>query len=119
MLSTDRIQSIFGSVLLNIYEDGTLQSVTQNPVRDPNTGTFPSVLGTPEACKLQRDKCTNRQREEVGYSSEDVRFLILQSGLVVTPNTDSRVSYRGFNYRVMSVDQDPARAYWDIRAREV
>lgn len=119
MLATDRLQRMFYRQFAPIYEDGTLEAWASSPFRDPDTGVFPFAMVGMAPIKVQRDQCTEAQRMADGYAPTDVRFLVLQYGVNIIPNTDSRVVYRGENYRVMSVDQDPARAYWDFRARLV
>lgn len=119
MLSTNRIQALFGGVLGRIYEGATLEIWGRSTVRDPETGTFPDVRHSVHPVKVQRDACTEAQREQQGYSAEDVRLMVLQSGLTAVPDTDSRIRYRNGEYRVMSVEEDPARVYWDCRARLV
>lgn len=118
LLAGDAIQSLFGSVLGSVlYENARLESWAKSSVRDPATGTFPYALSAQADCKVQMDACTEAQRGQDGYAVGDVRFMVLQSDLPTQVNTDSRIAYRGQTYLVMSVEQDPARVYWDCRAR--
>lgn len=117
MLVSDRIQALFGAALHGIYEPAVLETWALSGTRDPATGTFSQTKSGEHDVRAQRDVCTEAQRGQDGYSAEDVRFLILQSGVSAQPNSDSRIIYRGGPYLVMSVDQDPARSYWDCRAR--
>lgn len=118
MLSGDDIQELFGEVLGDIYEDATLEIWGRSETRDPVTGTFPPVLLSEHQVKVQRDECTEAQRQADGYTVGDVRFLILQHGVEAQPDSDCRVLYRGDRYRLFApIAQDPARVYWDARAR--
>lgn len=117
MLGTDYLQNLFGSVLSTIYEDASLETWAKSSTRVPVKGTFPYARTAQESCKVQRDACTEAQRGQDGYAAGDVRFMVLQSGVGMQLNTDSRIVYRGQTYLVMAVDQDPARVYWDCRAR--
>ena len=143
MLATDRIAGIMRRALGPLYEDAILQAYTQDDTRDPARGTFLWIFAASVSVKVQRDDCTEAQRGQDGYTAKDVRFLVLQHGVAeaiiategggqvltedgglllvensaVHPNTDYRVIYRNAEYRVMSVSEDPARSYWDFRAR--
>lgn len=117
LLDGDDLQAFLGSALAGLYEDGTAEFWGFSTTRNVSTGTFPMTKSGEEACKVQRDACTEAQKREDGYTATDVRLLVLQYGLSGEITADCRVVYRGDTYRVMSVDQDPARSYWDCRAR--
>lgn len=120
MLSTDRIQSMFGRILTSMYEPAQLETWGRSSVRDTQTGEFPYTMQSSTSVRVQRDTCTEQQRAADGYTSSDVRFLVLQSGVSVVLDSDSRLVYRGETYRVFTpIDQDPARAYWDARCRKM
>lgn len=111
------IQRMAGSVLSTLYEDAVLEIWEMGTERDPATGTFPVIKKSEHRVKVQRDECTEAQRADPGYVAQDVRFLVLQHCLCARPDTDSRIRYRGATYRVMDVAEDPARVYFDARAR--
>lgn len=119
MLGTDRMQALFGSVLGRIYEDAVLEVWTMGTTRGAD-GTFPYTKASEAAIKVQRDACTESQVQADDYTASDVRFLILQSGVATAPDSDCRVRYRSETYRLFApITQDPARVYWDARARKV
>lgn len=116
MLEDDDIRDMFAGVLGGIYGPAVLRTVVRSGVRDPATGTFPSVPTNTDV-RAQRDVCTHKQMAHQGYSDKDVRIMVLQSGILVRPNTDSEITQRGEVFMVMDVDEDPCRVYWDLRAR--
>lgn len=118
MMSLDDVQRLFGTVLGTIYMDASLVVFSRSGVRDPVSGEFPKQP-VPNDVKVQKDECTNRQMSEAGYSAKDVRFMVLQSGVGVVPDTDAELHVKGTRYMVMSVSEDPYRVYWDLRCREV
>lgn len=120
LLSGNALQSLFGGVLAGIYEDAVLEIWGESSTRDPATGIFPFSKLSEQSVKVQRDACTEAQRQAEGYTVNDLRFMILQNGVPVAPNSDSRLRYRGATYRLFApIDQDPARVYWDARSREI
>ena len=116
MLEDGRISAMFAGIPQGIYGPGSLVTVVTGTTRDQSTGVFP-VAQTTTPVRVQRDVCTQRQMSQAGYSEKDVRLMVLQHGVAVTPNTDSLVVHRGETFAVMDVDEDPCRVYWDLRAR--
>lgn len=120
MLSTNRIQSMFGRILAKIYEPAQLETWARSNVRDAQTGEFPYTMQSSAPVRVQKDACTEQQRAAEGYTTKDVRFLVLQSGMSAVLDSDSRIVYRGVTYRVFTpIDEDPARVYWDARCRKM
>lgn len=131
LLSGDDIKDLFGDVFGDVYEDAVLQIWETSTVRNPETGTFSLVNTGQVDVKVQRDECTETQRGASNhsnvaqrgsyeYTTMDVRFLILQSGVSVVPTSDCRLVYRGATYMLFDpIEQDPFRVYWDTRAREM
>jgi len=107
------ISALFGDVFGALYLDGTLTHVAM--VADSYGGG--STVETSEAVKLQVDACTERMRIDPGYTSGDVRVIVLQDGVGIALNTDCRVTVDGDTYFIASVEQDPAQSYWECRAR--
>lgn len=107
------ISALFGDVFGALYLDGTLTHVAM--VADSYGGG--STVETSEAVKLQIDACTERMRTDPGYTSGDVRMIVLQDGVTIALNTDCRVNVDGDTYFIASVEQDPAQSYWECRAR--
>lgn len=122
ILSGSHIQALFGATLGGLYEEATVSIYMRSTTRDPATGTFPLVHQGDYPAKVQRDECSYAQRQEDGYAHGDKRLLILQSGFAGTlpdQRGEARVIYRGETHRVQSINEDPARAYWDCRVRLV
>ena len=119
MLSYDDIQAILGDALHDLYEPATLEIWEMGDTRDPTTGTFTMTKTAEKAVRAQVDSCTEEQRGDPGYAPEDVRLLILQHDIDAAPTRDCRVRHGGVTWRIMTIAQDPARAYWDMRARAV
>lgn len=115
MLTNGDIRDLFGDVLGGIYTPGTLVTYVRSGTRDQN-GEFPKTP-TSTSVLAQRDRCTQKQMTQAGYSGKDVRLMVLQSGVAVVPDTDSEVLFLSERFAVMDVDQDPCGVYWDLRAR--
>ena len=69
-----------------------------------------------EAIKVQFDRVTQRMAAADGYAVGDQRILVLAEG-VAPFATDAEIATGGETWRVVSVEQDPARAYYEVRAR--
>lgn len=107
------ISELFGDVFGAMYLDGALTHL----VRSDDSYGGGATTEVSEAVKIQVDECTERMREEEGYTSGDVRLIILQSGVGIALDTDCRATVDGATYIIASVDQDPAQSYWECRAR--
>lgn len=111
------IAAAFGEIFGQFYLDGTLHRITRTEEDDGDVTTS----SADEAIKVQKDACTERMRQQPGYTMEDVRLLVLQRGptgaVIVKPNTDCEVSVGAERYTVAFVDQDPAGAYWELRGQ--
>ena len=106
------ISALFGDVFGSFYEDGTL--TRHDLVHDGQGGGSSVPTATP--VKVQVDACTDAMRQQAGYTSADVRLLVMQDGVALVVDTDCRVTVDGTEYIVAWVQQDPARSYWECRA---
>lgn len=110
ILDTDYIKDMFGSVFSDIYASGQLIRVTQD--RLPGGG-FKLVEATPVPIKVQKDRCTESMRQAQGYTSDNVKLLILQSGVPGgKPTTDDIVVVDGERWKIYEIYEDPAQTYW-------
>lgn len=107
------IRGLFGAAFSGFYLDGTLVRVTLVP--DGQGGGTTTEATDP--IKVQTDACTEAMRKQAGYTSRDVRLLILQSGVPGDRiDTDCRViDGLGDEYEVAWVTADPANSYWECR----
>jgi hypothetical protein len=106
---------LFGAALAGLYENATLHRRAS-----PSYGDGGAITGgTPQtfSCKAQPQAMTERMRMADGYADTDQRIFILASTLATTPTTDDELTLAGTRWGIASVDQDPARSYWDIRGR--
>lgn len=113
------LSAAFAGILTSlpgVYKSGTM-SIFGQGARNPATGTFTEALLATVDVRVQKDRCTQSQRASDGYVANDVRLLILRHGVIVTPNTDARITLDGETYLVMTVDEDTLQIYWDCRAR--
>jgi hypothetical protein len=105
------IRSIFGTVFGLFYLDATLIRVTF--VGDSEgSGTETT---TEEPVKVQQDAVSEIVRAQAGYSQDERRFLILQSGVTGPLDGGCRLVFEGVTYMLSSPEQDPARSYWAVR----
>lgn len=114
-LLNDDIKSLFGDVFGQIYGDGTLKRTTVTNLGGGRNGT-----GTIEVpVKVQVDLCTEQMQKQDGYTSDDVRLLILQKGLTVVMTTDDLVfvNDRNATYKIATVSQDPGESYFECRGK--
>lgn len=107
------IQALFGAAFSGLYLDGTLTrlSITEDGQGGGSTTT------SSQPCKVQTDACTQAMREQPGYTSTDVRLLILQAGITGGKiDTDCQVTDgTGRAYKIAWVGQDPAQSYFECR----
>lgn len=104
---------MFGAAFGSFYLDATLVHVTY--LYDEGGSIIAEDTAT-EAVKVQQDQVTEIMRTQGGYSQDDKRFLILQSGITGPLNGDCRLIFEGVTYMLNSPEQDPARSYWAVRA---
>ena len=116
------IQSLMGSAFGWLYLPGTLTRVTL--VDDGHGGG--SEATTDQDCRVQVDACTEAMRQQAGYTSTDVRLLILQAGVAGGDiKTDDRVTvlggpHAGRTFEIAAVGpQDPGSSYWECRATKI
>lgn len=108
------IATLFADVFGGIYLDGVLD---RRALVDDGEGGY-SKSFTSEACKVQVDACTERQKLEEGYSPKDVRLLVLAG--VSDVKAGDRVAASGKTWSVgPTVTQDPARSYFECRGISV
>lgn len=110
LLDGNAIADLFGDALESIYGDGQLIRVTKQ--RGPG-GVMINVRATPVAIKVQVDRCDEEMRSQSGYTAQDVKLLVLQSGIAgPAPTSDDIIVARGEQWSMKSIGEDPARAYW-------
>lgn len=108
------IATLFGEVFGAIYLDGTHSRVTRT--EDPASAGNIIETASSQACRVQVDACTERQKLEQGYSARDVRLLVLQSGLDGAVRNGDRITTKGKTWIAgPTVTEDPASSYWEIR----
>lgn len=106
------IRALFGEVFGEFYLDGSFVSVTNT---DDGYGGYTQTTST-QACKLQVDACTERQKLEDGYTARDVRVLVLQASVTGRPSPGNRIIAKGIEYVCGPVvTEDPASSYYEIR----
>lgn len=106
------IRALFGEVFGEFYLDGSLVSVTNT---DDGYGGYTQTTST-QACKIQVDACTDRQKLEDGYTARDVRVLVLQASVASRPSPGNRIVAKSVTYIVgPTVTEDPASSYWEIK----
>lgn len=107
--------ALMSAVFSGIYLDATLHRPTVTDNGKGGGTVNPDDDGTP--VKVQMEAATEVMRQTEGYTSRDVRFLMLAHG-VVRPTTDHQITFDGARYAIAGpVGRDPAGAYWDIHGR--
>lgn len=109
------LAGVFGAAMASIYEDATLHR--PGATTDDGTGTITTAPPSDHTCKAQIDTATEAMRRDEGYASTDVRILVPTATVDVEPTTDDTITAGGQEWRIMSVQSDPARGAWDMRGR--
>lgn len=105
----------FGEIFGGEYIAGQLLPVTLTKV---SGGKLEETLGALLPCLYQPERTTQAMRESQGYTQLDTRFFVLQAGVTAGPLKDwELIDKNGARWAVQSVDQDPARSYWDLHTR--
>jgi hypothetical protein len=101
------IAELFRDVFGDFYLDGTILRDTYSD--DGFGGVTRTTVS--EACKVQRDVCTESQRAEEGYAETDVRLIVLSP-----VDSTCRISLQGRTYQAgPTITRDPAGSYWETR----
>lgn len=108
-------QTLFAEVFGPEMHDGFLHVVRSVP--DGEGGYASTTIDT--RVKGMVEAYSEGYRTRAGIPDTDVKVTVLQAGVRSAPNVDSEVTMRGRRYRVMAVDQDPARVGWIMRGRPV
>lgn len=110
------LQDVFGSV----FGPRLLPATITKPVlTSDGAGGF--TEGTPETSDARGmvDTYTARERAVAKIPSTDVKLVLMQKDVTVTPDTDSMITIRGVTYSVQDVEQDAALASWTIQGRAI
>ena len=75
------------------------------------------------ACQVQFDSATQAMRSDAGFQQDDVRMLVLASGLARNIDTAAKIivpsgKWAG-TWQVLSAQLDPAGIGWDCGGRRV
>ena len=108
------LKAVFGSVFGPLLLDGTLTPVSMGY---DDGGDRVEVKGTPVAVKLMREDYSAHTRAVANIPATDVRLIILQEGIGITPTVDDRVTLGSDTYDIVKIAQDPANAAWTMQAR--
>lgn len=114
ILDDDTLALEFYNALAPIYSDGILTRVA---MAGTNEGGI-SKTETTQPIKVQRDDLSEQARAAAGYTTRDVRLLILRYG-VGEMDANCRIDWPEGEFSVMSCISDPAGAYWQVQARRV
>ena len=109
------LQNVFGSVFGSLMLDGTLTTITS--VSNGKGGWTNSTQTA--AVKLMIESYSEFYRAQAGIPDTDVKIIVLQKDVALTPDINSRITARGVEYSVVRVQQDPAQAAWTLQGRPV
>lgn len=110
LLDSDALKHLFGNVFAGLYGSGRLIRVTK--VRGPG-GVMLNQYQQPVPIKVQVDRCDEEMRRQEGYTSSNVKLLVLQSGVSSpAPTTDDVIEAKGARWNMFAVGEDPASTYW-------
>ncbi len=109
-----RLTALFGRAFKAIYLDATLHKTTLTKTA---SGGFTASF-TDHAVKAQIDDWTQSYKARSGIPQTDIRILVLQDCVPVSPTQDDEITVRKQRYRITGpVRQDEAQTNWDIQAR--
>ena len=107
--------ALLGEIFQPIFLPATLRSGAADVSYDAQ-GTLRRGAPPARPCRVQVDSCTERWRDEPGFTASDVRIIILatslegvaEAGNLVEPETGP---YAGQRFRLAApIDRDPAAA---------
>ena len=107
------LQNVFTSVFAPLLLDVTITNVSQTVA---DNGDVNSTTTT-AASKGMVEEYGAFTRAQAGIPDTDVKLIVLQGGVAITPTTDSEITIRGVTYSVQRIEQDPAQAAWTIQGR--
>ena len=108
------LQRLFGRAFGAIYLDATLHKVTLT--KTPSGGFTASYAD--HAAKVMIDDWSETYRARAGIPTTDIRILVLEDRMSVSPTGDDEITVRGKRYRITGpVREDEAQTHWDLQAR--
>lgn len=113
-LLDERLKAVFGKTFAAIYLDATLHETTLT--KTASGGFTPAYAD--HAIKAQVDDWSAAYRTQAGIPQTDIRILVLQDCVAVTPSQDDEITVGGRRYRITGpVLADASQTHWDLRAR--
>lgn len=109
------LAGVFSAAFSGLYVDATLYRPNTFTDDGKGGGTGGGFLPG-EAIKAQVDAATQAMRISGGFVETDRRILVLAKG-VAAITTDCELFVSGKRWLVVSVDSDPAGAYYDLHVR--
>lgn len=106
------VAAIFAQAFSGFYLDATLHRAGEITYTN---GVITGNGSTDIPAKAQIDAATYAMVNSDGYVDGDMRILILNPGVPVT--TDDEITVAGTRWKIQSVTQDPAIAYYECRGR--
>ncbi|WP_084398280.1 head-tail adaptor protein [Henriciella aquimarina] len=107
------LQEVFGSVFAPLLLDATITKVT---LTDDGYGGFTETEQT-AAAKGMVEAYSAYTRAQANIPSTDVKLIILQKDVAISPDLDSKITIRGQDYSIQAIEEDPAQAAWTIQGR--
>ncbi len=108
------LREVFGSVFAPLLLNATISKPTLTA-----DGAGGWLAGTPatSAAKGMVEEYSARERAQANIPSTDVKLIILQKDVELTPDLDCTVTIRGVIYAIQNIEQDPAMAAWTMQGR--
>lgn len=107
------LSGLFAAAFGGVYDDAVLYR--RAPVDYDQGGKITAGESGEYPCKAQLERTTEAMRQAQDFSDTDQRIFVLTASLGVAPTTEDEIEVRGTRWGIASVDQDPARAYWELR----
>jgi hypothetical protein len=107
------IARVFGAAFGSFYRPGTLHRAELARGADQRVT---STGFTPSPMRYQPNAISDEARARAGIPDGSVSLYILAAGLSPDPTTEDEIEIATGRYRILSVSQDPARSYHDVRA---
>lgn len=107
------LAGVFAAAFGPIYLDGSLYRST---LTHDGAGGGTEAFAGPEDVKAQVDATTQAMRDAPGYIDTDQRIIVLAAGIDPI-TTDDEIEVDGVRWQIASVNQDPAKAYYELRGR--
>lgn len=114
-----QLQAVFGSVFKPLLLDGKIEKIE---LVDDGYGGY-SEAPTEADIKVMVEGYSAFTRAQAGIPDKDVKLIILQHQVTISPDLDSKVRVLAQGevveqlFSIQKIEKDPAQASWTVQGR--